>query len=167
MSYIRYFHLKGTGSSTGLIFSIYAIGSIVGSFVCGPLSDRWGRRWGMFISAMVIIISTLVQASSINMAMFILGRFILGIGSSVSASAGASYVAEIAHPAWRGTITGLYNTFWFVGYIAAAFVIYGMNNIKSDLQWRLPIWLQILLSSGFALGCLFCPESPRWYVSHM
>ena len=158
----RYFGMKETGSSTGLVFSIYTIGNIVGSFFCGPFTDRWGRRWGMFIGATIIILGTCIQAPAINKGMFIGGRFILGFGVATCATAGPSYVAEMAHPAWRGTITGLYNTFWFMGGIPAGFVLYGTNSITSDLSWRLPIWLQMCASGGVVLGCFFCPESPRW-----
>lgn len=164
--YQKFFGMKETGSSTGLVFSIYTIGNIVGSFFCGPFTDRWGRRWGMFIGAMIIILGTCIQAPAINKGMFIGGRFILGFGVATCATAGPSYVAEMAHPAWRGTITGLYNTFWFMGGIPAGFVLYGTNSITSDLSWRLPIWLQMCASGGVVLGCLFCPESPRWLISN-
>ena len=40
------------------------------------------------------------------------------------------------------------------------------QGIKSDLSWRLPIWLQALASGGVILGCLFCPETPRWLISN-
>lgn len=157
--------MRETGSSTGLVFTIYPIGNIAGTFACGPLADRWGRRWGMFIGATIIILGTCVQAPSTSLTMFMCGRFILGFGVSICCSAAPAYVAEIAHPAWRGTITGLYNTFWFIGSITATFTLYGTNKITSNLEWRLPIWLQMSFSGAVVLGCLFCPESPRWYVS--
>jgi len=28
---------------------------------------------------------------------------------------GPAYVAEIAHPVYRGTLTAIYNSFWFIG----------------------------------------------------
>jgi len=107
--------MKTVGEETGLVFSAYTVGNIVGSFFCGPFTDWWGRRWGMFIGASIIIAGTCVQAPSTSRDMFIGGRFILGFGVATCATAGPSYVAEMAHPAWRGTLTGLYNTFWFVG----------------------------------------------------
>lgn len=79
---------------------------------------------------------------------------------------GPSYVAEMAHPAWRGTITGMYNTFWFVGGIPASWVLYGSERIPGDLSWRLPIWLQAVASGGVLLGSLLCPETPRWLIAH-
>lgn len=162
----RYFNTKKTGQTTGIVFSIYTIGNIVGSFFCGPFTDWWGRRWGMFIGASIIIFGTCIQATSTSLAAFIGGRFVLGFGVATCATAGPSYVAEMAHPAWRGTLTGLYNTFWFVGGIPAIWTCYGSSKINSDLSWRLPIWLQAVASGGVILGCLFCPETPRWLVSN-
>lgn len=43
------------------------------------------------------------------------GRFVLGFGVAMSATAGPSYVAEIAHPKYRGILTGIFNSFWFIG----------------------------------------------------
>lgn len=165
-SYQDYFKMTTTGSKTGLVFSIYTIGNIVGSFFCGPFTDWWGRRWGMLIGASIIIAGTCIQAPATNQFMFMGGRFILGFGVATCATAGPSYVAEMAHPAWRGTLTGLYNTFWFVGGIPATWTIYATQDLEGDLSWRLPIWLQSVASGGVILGCLFCPETPRWLVSN-
>jgi MFS family permease len=115
--------MSTTGSTTGLVFAIYTLGNIVGSFFCGPFTDWWGRRWGMFIGAAIIIFGTAVQGSSTTRAWFIGGRFVLGFGVATCATAGPSYVAEMAHPAWRGTITGLYNTFWFVGGVSFPIIV--------------------------------------------
>lgn len=164
--YQSYFHVEKTGQESGIVFSVYTIGNIVGSFFCGPFTDWWGRRWGMFIGASIIILGTCVQAPSTSLSMFIGGRFVLGFGVATCATAGPSYVAEMAHPAWRGTLTGLYNTFWFLGGIPATWVAFGAASIDSDLSWRLPVWLQIVASGLVLLGCLFCPETPRWLVSH-
>jgi MFS family permease len=62
----------------------------------------------MFIGAAVIIIGTCVQATSMHLDAFMIGRFILGFGVAISASAGPAYVSELAHPTYRGTLTGMY-----------------------------------------------------------
>ncbi|RPB04383.1 general substrate transporter [Choiromyces venosus 120613-1] len=164
--YQTYFNMETVGSGTGLVFSVYTVGNIVGSFFCGPFTDWWGRRWGMFIGASIIIAGTCTQAPATSRAMFTGGRFILGFGVATCATAGPSYVAEMSHPAWRGTLTGLYNTFWFVGGIPATWALYGTEHIESDLSWRLPIWFQAVAPGLVMLGCLFCPETPRWLVSN-
>ncbi|KAF8544386.1 general substrate transporter [Trichophaea hybrida] len=165
-TYQSYFHMKTVGSQTGLVFSMYTIGNIVGSFFCGPFTDWWGRRWGLFIGASIIIAGTCVQAPATSKAMFMGGRFILGFGVATCATAGPAYVAEMAHPAWRGTLGGLYNTFWYFGAIPATWTIYATQNLDGELSWRLPLWFQAIASGGVLLGCLFCPETPRWLISN-
>jgi MFS family permease len=56
-----------TGSSTGLVFAIYNIGSVPAVVLTGPVNDYLGRRAGMFTGAVIIIIGTCIQAPSINM----------------------------------------------------------------------------------------------------
>ena len=100
------------GSQTGFIFAIYNVGSIVAIPFTGPINDFVGRRWGMFVGAVLIIIGTCVQAPSKTMAMFIGGRFLLGFGVSFCSISAPCYVSEMSHPKWRGTHTGLYNCMW-------------------------------------------------------
>lgn len=39
------------------------------------------------------------------------GRFILGLGAALASAAGPAYTVELAHPAYRGTMAGMYNNF--------------------------------------------------------
>jgi fucose permease len=61
----------------------------------------------MFIGGLIIIIGTCIQASSHDLAVFMVGRFILGFGVAIWASAGPAYVSEMAHPSFRGMMTGM------------------------------------------------------------
>ena len=81
----------------------------------------------MVFGSLVTIIGTCIEAPAVNVAMFSAGRFILGFGVSICGTAGAIFVAEIAHPIWRGPITGLYNKFWCVGGIPVSYITYGTN----------------------------------------
>lgn len=164
--YQDYFRMKTLGSTTGIVFLVYSIGHLSGCFICGPITDGWGRRWGLFTGAFITIIGTCVQATSTSQSQFMGGRFILGLGAAILTTAGPTYVAEMAHPAWRGTLTGLYNTWYFVGGIAATWSMYGTDVFQSSLAWRVPLWLQIAASGSLLLTCLWCPETPRWLVSN-
>lgn len=113
--YQREFNSGRLGSTTGIIFSIYTIGNMVGSFVGGPVTDRWGRRFGMCFGAVCIIIGTVISVSAHSRGQFIAGRFILGFGIAPVTTACPSYCVEIAPPAWRGRATGFYNCGWFGG----------------------------------------------------
>lgn len=60
----------------------------------------------MFLGALVIIIGAIVQATSQNLAAFMIGRFFLGVGASLGPSSALPYVSEMAHPSFRGAMTG-------------------------------------------------------------
>ncbi|KFY33853.1 hypothetical protein V494_07270 [Pseudogymnoascus sp. VKM F-4513 (FW-928)] len=164
-NYQHYFGMSGAGSSTGLVFAMYNIGSIPAVFLTGPVNDLWGRRVGMFTGAIIIIIGTCVQAPSLNRETFLAGRFILGFGVSFCCVSAPCYVSEMAHPAWRGTLTGLYNCTWYIGSIIASWIVYGCSYYNNGYNWRIPIWCQLFTSTLVAVGVWFLPESPRWLMA--
>ena len=53
--YQRQFGAEILGAKTGLIMSMYAIGSVCGLPFIGPLTDTWGRRVGIAIGCAFII----------------------------------------------------------------------------------------------------------------
>ncbi|KAL4914364.1 general substrate transporter [Aspergillus aurantiobrunneus] len=164
-TYLAFFNMETSGSSTGIVFAIYNIGSIPAVFFTGPVNDYWGRRVGMFIGALIIVIGTCVQSPSVNRGMFLAGRFILGFGVSFCSVSAPCYVSEMAHPAWRGTITGLYNTTWYIGSILASWVVYGCARLDNRDSFRIPIWCQLISSVLVIIGVWLIPESPRWLMA--
>ncbi|KAJ5112149.1 hypothetical protein N7532_000194 [Penicillium argentinense] len=164
-TYQQYFHMKTASSGTGLVFAIYNIGSIPAVLLSGPANDLLGRRKGMFIGAAIIIVGTCVQAPAVNHGMFLAGRFILGFGVSFCCVSAPCYVSEMAHPVWRGTLTGLYNCTWYVGSIVASWVVYGCQKITASNGFRIPIWCQLISSVIVAFSIWFLPESPRWLMA--
>ncbi|PKY01981.1 putative MFS lactose permease [Aspergillus campestris IBT 28561] len=165
--YREYFGFDPTEGtpSTGIVYAIYTIGNIVGSFAAGPFTDFKGRRVGMALGAVFIIIGTVVQASCHNLGGFMAGRFILGFGVATSATAGPAYVSEIAHPSYRGAMTGLYNVLWFGGGIPGTFIPWKTSEMEGTMSWRIPVWLQMIFSGLVLIFCFTLPESPRWLIS--
>lgn len=118
-SYQKSFGLTGEGASTGIVFIIYNLGQIAAFPFCGFLADGYGRRVCIFVGCLLVLVGTAVQAPAQSMGQFIGGRFILGFGASIASAAGPAYAVELAHPAYRGTMAGMYNNFWWVGNILA------------------------------------------------
>lgn len=85
--YQSYFKLGVASSSTGIVFSIYNVGTIPAVFIAGPLNDYYGRRWGIFAGCIGVIVGTCIQAPATSMGMFIGGRFVLGFGVALTAIA--------------------------------------------------------------------------------
>lgn len=164
-AYQHYFNMTVAGSSTGLVFAMYNIGSVAAVFFTGPTNDYLGRRAGMFVGALIVIIGTCVQAPSTSHSMFLGGRFVLGFGVSFCCVSAPCYVSELAHPKWRGTITGLYNCTWYIGSIIASWVVFSCSYLSRVDSWRIPIWCQMITSGIVVCTVWLLPESPRWLAA--
>ncbi|KAK7429763.1 hypothetical protein QQZ08_003608 [Neonectria magnoliae] len=160
-----FFAVGNAGIETGIVTSMYQIGSVVAIPFVGPFIDTWGRRAGMTIGASIIIIGVVIQIATIataNVDQFMAGRFFLGFGVSIAAAAGPVYVVEVSHPAHRGVITGLYNVMWPVGAIVASGSARGGLNYSGNTSWMIPVCLQLMFPCVIAFGAMWLPESPRW-----
>lgn len=110
-----YFAVQNVGIFTGIVSSMYQIGGVAAIPFIGPSLDTWGRRMGMIIGAVLIVIGTVIQGTTTrthSIHQFMGGRFILGFGVGIVSAAGPVYVVEVAHPAHRGVLTAYFNTFW-------------------------------------------------------
>ncbi|TFY77891.1 hypothetical protein EWM64_g6124 [Hericium alpestre] len=164
--YERKFNQGSLDVSTGLIFSIYTVGQMAGSLFAGQICDRWGRRAGMFIGCLIIMVGSAIIASSEVKRQFVAGRFVLGFGIAIATIGAPTYTVEVAPPQWRGRLTSLYNTGWNGGAIPAAAITLGTQNIPSDWSWRIPLIIQAVPACIVVLTVWFLPESPRWYMAH-
>jgi MFS family permease len=96
--------VENDGIWAGIVSSMYQIGGVVALPFVGPAIDTWGRRVGMLIGAITVIVGTIIQGTSNAPGQFMGGRFLLGFGVSIGAAAGPMYVVEINHPAYRGVV---------------------------------------------------------------
>ncbi|KAI1472957.1 general substrate transporter [Daldinia caldariorum] len=160
------FHSGKTGTLVALMFSLYTVGAMVGAPFAAIVSDRHGRRVGMFCGAVIIIVGMIIVATASTIPQFVVGRFVLGLGISFMTIAAPAYAVEIAPPHWRGRATGFYNCGWFGGAIPAAAVVYGCNRIDNDYSWRIPLIVQALACVVVLFGVWVIPESPRFYMAN-
>ena len=110
-----------------------------------------------------MIVGTAVQTTANTIGHFIAGRFVLGFGASIASAAGPAYTVELAHPAYRGTMAGMYNNFWWLGNILAGWVTYGSNLhlSNSSWAWRTPTVIQCGMPAIVLSLILFFPETVR------
>ncbi|KAH8900914.1 general substrate transporter [Thozetella sp. PMI_491] len=154
------------GSLLGIMNAILPLGAVFGTPGAAWISDRYGRRWAMTVGDIIMIIGAAIQTGSINIAMFLISRFIIGFGLTVAGSSAPMLTAELAHPTSRTTITSMYNTLWYVGSIIAAWVTYGTFRIPNDWSWRIPALLQMIPSVINLAAVWLLPESPRWLIGN-
>jgi len=163
--FLKYYHGENAGIWAGIVTSMYQIGGVVSLPFVGPAADTFGRRFGMWIGCLCIIVGTIIQGVATEASgtkQFMGGRFLLGFGVNIASAAGPMYVVEVSHPAYRGIVTAIFNCFWFTGSIIASGVARGGLNIGGNTSWRLVIWIQLMFSSIIFIAAYFLPESPRW-----
>lgn len=93
-----------SSSDLGLITAILFVGGVVGAFFASSLADRYGRRASIAFGSFLCIVGTALQSAAQGKGMFIGGRFIIGLGTSFTISAGPSLLNELSHPRMRGQI---------------------------------------------------------------
>lgn len=162
-SYSQYFNL--TPATEGLNNAAMWMGGIFGAFLMQPVPDYFGRRHAIYIAAVIAVVGIILQAAAQNVAMFVIARFIVGVGSAISNGAAPTLLGELLPPRNRARILGLFFSCYYVGSLASAIVNYGSQNIESTWSWRLPSLLQFLPSFLSVLIVPFVPESPRWLIS--
>ncbi|KAJ5558057.1 Major facilitator superfamily domain general substrate transporter [Penicillium sp. DV-2018c] len=154
------------GAKASLIQGMYTIGGVSALPFVGIFLDTWGRRCGMFVGSIAVVLGTILGGTANHMDQLLASRFFLGWGYSMASSAAPAYVVEISHPAYRDVLTGLYNCQYFIGAIAASGACRGCLRFSDSLAWRIPIWCQLISSGIVILTVWFIPESPRWLYSH-
>ncbi|KND87544.1 putative metabolite transport protein YwtG [Tolypocladium ophioglossoides CBS 100239] len=168
-SFIAYFSLatrSDAAALSGAINGLFQAGGLVGALSCGPVADWLGRKKALAIGAALAAIGGGLQAGSVNIAMYIVMRFITGLGIGALVTLVPLYQSEIAPPQIRGLLVGMHGVLICVGYALASWVGVGFYFVNaSGAQWRIPLAIQCLPPLTLAFGVLFLPESPRWLLS--
>src|SRR5690242_21342957 len=82
-------------------------GTVIGSLLGSWPADRFGRRPTLFSVGALFLVSALASALATNVTLFILARFIGGVGIGISTVAAPLYISEIAPPDRRGRLSAM------------------------------------------------------------
>ncbi|KAH8602029.1 MFS sugar transporter-like protein [Bisporella sp. PMI_857] len=155
----------GFGTS-GVIYGTLNALMTIGSFCGSPflaLSDVIGRRGVNFLGNAIVIVAAILQGCSTNIAMFMVGRFLLGFGSGMMSS--AQYMGEVAPAHLRGRLVGLFGACFQVGSLLMNGAMIGFTKIDSNWCWRIPVLLEALFPAIVCCTIYFItPESPRYLI---
>ena len=128
--YKHYFNINN--GTVGLNSAAIWIGLIITLPFVQQMSDGLGRRKTIFCSLGIMVVGVILTACSINTAMFVIGRIILGMSSGIFGSSASVLVAEISPPKHRGVILGMFHSFYYAGSMISSGITYGTRNMKSN-----------------------------------
>lgn len=72
--------------------------------VVGDFCDRFGRKPILLTGIIIICVASAIQAASVNLAMFMVCRLLIGFGGMSSSQPSPMLIAELAYPTQRGHI---------------------------------------------------------------
>ncbi|QGH32954.1 sugar porter family MFS transporter [Gracilibacillus salitolerans] len=153
----------------GWVISCVMIGGVTGVALSGFLSDRWGRKKLLMMSAIFFIISALGSAFAIDVTTLVLARILGGLGIGFASALSVTYISECAPPAIRGRLGSLYQLFTIFGICATFYINYFVANSGTH-EWGLELGWRWMLGYGTIPGIIFLfllffiPESPRFLI---
>lgn len=147
----------------GFLTGSLALGCIVGCLWAGSLSDKYGRKPGLIISAAIFALSSLGMAFSESLTVFVIMRFAAGIGVGMASILSPMYIAEVSPAHMRGRNVAINQLTIVIGILVTNLVNYTLADSGPD-AWRWMFGFGVVPSSLFFIGVLWLPESPRWLI---
>jgi len=158
----RPWHL--TVLQTTIVLLSSGIGAVLGSFICGNLADRYGRR-PMFLATIGLFslctgaLALTPEGSWTYLAVF---RFFVGFGATGMYSVNIPLLQEFMPINRRGWASGIVTTFIPVGVMVGSIVV---AVFGATIGWRGLFVFGALLGMGLLLVSWFVPESPVWLLN--
>lgn len=155
------------------------VGSIFGVLFAGVLSDKFGRKLTMILSAILFSTSAVGCALCADFNQLVIYRIIGGVGIGVVSIISPLYISELAVAQYRGRLVSLYQLAVTVGFLGAYLVNYQLlawagsspevgtgwlNKVFVTEVWRGMLGMEALPAILFFLIIFFIPESPRWLI---
>jgi MFS transporter, putative metabolite:H+ symporter len=145
------------------------LGMFVGANVLSVLADRLGRRQVFLLNLLAYSLFSLAAAFSPNIEVFLVLRFLAGIGLGAELVLVDTYLSEFLPGKVRGRYIAWAYTVGFLGVPVAALLggkLVASADIAGVEGWR---WLLVAGGLGAVLVLLIrrvLPESPRWLEAH-
>lgn len=147
----------------GVTVSIALIGTVLGSLIGGIPAEKYGRRTTLLLVAILYLLSSLGTAYAPNWSIFLVFRFLGGLGVGVSSVVAPMYISEIAPAHKRGRLVAMFQFNVVFGILIAYLSNYLLVDIGEN-AWRWMLGVQAFPSVLFLVTVLVIPESPRWLI---
>lgn len=179
-SLITYFQVENSPVLQGWLVSSIILGSVFGAGLSGWLTDKFGRKNILILTAFLFLTSAIGSSIASSFTFFFFSRFIAGIAVGIAAMVVPLYISEVSPPRIRGRMVSMYQFAITFGVLAAYFSNDYLRKLAIEITatpkpgnviywvlkdiWRAMLSSEILPSLFFLASLFFVPESPRFLM---
>ena len=154
---------KLASSAVEAVVSAVLLGAVIGAAFSGAITDRFGRKKVLIVTALLFAIGAIGASFAANIGGIILFRFIIGIAIGVASYTAPLYISEISPPEMRGALVSLNQLMITCGIVVSYLVDYALSLGANEWRWMFA--LGAIPAIILIVGMIFLSESPRWLVS--
>lgn len=142
------------------------VGAVVGAFISGKCSKKFGRRQTVLGIALLFFFGVLAASASPSPWFLIASRLFLGVAVGGSSQIIPTYIAELVPPERRGRMVTMFNISIGIGILLANVVSRIFADEERGDMWRFTMGIACIPAAILALAMLKLPETPRWLIDH-
>jgi sugar porter (SP) family MFS transporter len=175
--YEKYFHLSNPALQ-GWAMSCALVGCLLGALLSGGMSDKFGRKRLLLLSAFLFAISSVGTGLANSFQFFVAWRIIGGVAIGLASNLSPMYIAEVAPAQVRGRLVSINQLTIVAGILLAQIVNWLiaeqvppgataeqiLHSWNGQTGWRWMFVLTAVPAVLFFIGGLAVPESPRWLI---
>jgi sugar porter (SP) family MFS transporter len=176
--YERFFEITASANLQAWAMSSALTGCILGAVVSGIVSDKFGRKWPLLLSAFLFTVASIGTGSAGSYTFFVIYRIVGGVGIGLASALSPMYIAEVSPAHLRGRFVALNQLTIVIGILAAQLINLliaekvpaGATDTFINASWNGQIgWRWMFYACTFPAGAFFVltfflPESPRWLM---
>jgi SP family sugar porter-like MFS transporter len=177
--YEKFFALSDPAQQ-GWAMSCALVGCLAGALASGALSDRFGRKRLLILSAFMFAVSSLGTALAHGLPAFVAWRIAGGTAIGMASNLSPMYIAEVAPANVRGKLVSINQLTIVIGILLAQvdnWLIADkvppdftarqiLNSWNGQIGWRWMFGVTAIPAAFFFIGMFAVPESPRWLAKN-
>ncbi|QSB11385.1 MFS transporter [Lysinibacillus fusiformis] len=147
-----------SGKAAGYLVSAFGLTQFLFSPIAGNIADRYGRKPMIIVGLLLFALSNLIGALASNFTIFLVARFIGGMGSAALVPSIMAYIVDITSDEKRTRAMSFLGASMSSGFIVGP----GLGGLLAELGIRAPFFTSALVGLVAAMSCLvILPESQK------
>jgi MFS family permease len=142
------------------------LGAFISSAFGGPIAKFIGRKASLWTAVVLCAIADIVMMTTTSIGALYFARTLIGIANGMFLTFAQLYLQECAPARYRGLVISLFQTWTSIGSLVGTIVDNFTVKLGGKRAYIVPLAIIYIIPGILAIGLLFIPESPRWYLQH-